>query len=190
MSDETGIWSHVTRALRRRRQTQGNSDTPEVSHEQQGFGFPTGRFNIRCTFRADRSQWTHSIPSDSKKNPTSPTQGLLYFNFVYEETADVPLKYASVQIDVKPFAKTERPPRFTLGAPEPAIEGNTQERFVQESGTAEAQPELTAEPVGGAKAGKLSRQKNTEFKERNWWTFRAQLQDDTNRRLYLEANAP
>ena len=88
-------------------------------HDDQSLGQSIGRIDIRCTLKADASHWTKS--PDCLE--TAEITGLLHFNIEYRAQASVPLRSASVQIDVGAGVNAEPVPTVKACAPLSAISG-------------------------------------------------------------------
>lgn len=88
-------------------------------HDDQSLGQKIGRIDIRCTLKADASHWTKS--PDCLE--TAEITGLLHFNIEYRAQASVPLRSASVQIDVGAGVNAEPVPTVKACAPLSAISG-------------------------------------------------------------------
>jgi hypothetical protein len=88
-------------------------------HEDQSLGQRIGRVDIRCTLKANASHWTKS----TNYLEIAEITGLLHFNIEFRADASVPLRSASVQIDVGEGVNKEPVPTIKAYAPLSAISG-------------------------------------------------------------------
>jgi hypothetical protein len=137
-------------------------------HEDQSLGQRIGRIDIRCTLKADASHWTKSTDCLDSAEIT----GLLHFNIEFRADASVPLRSASVQIDVGEGVNKEPVPTIKAYAPLSAISGAQVRQHIVD--TTRTDPHLAVTtPYGGVEGSAYSHEVNREFDTEDKWSFRA-----------------
>lgn len=136
--------------------------------DDQSLGQQIGRVDIRCTLKADDSRWTESRDVQNDVQIT----GLLHFNIEFNAQVGVPLRSASVQIDVGTGVNEEPVPTIKECAPKSAIKGPPMKQHIVDTMTTDPQVELTT-PYGGVKGGGRMHQVSKEFEGEHIWYFKA-----------------
>ena len=145
-------------------------DVPDKApyHNNQALGQQIGRINIRCTLKAGASCWTKSSQCGNDAEIT----GLLHFNIEYNDNGSVPLRSASVQIDVGSGINAEPIPVFETCAPLAAITGAAVRQHILDNTTKDPQAEVTSS-FGGLKGSGYSHAVSKEFDNEHRWYFKA-----------------
>jgi len=146
-----------SRALRRAREQ-------EPYHGDQALGRQIGHMDIMCTLNSRESSWTESTEGD--------ITGLLCFNIRYKDDGGVPLRSASVQIDVGTPINESPIPVFEAWAPSPGITGASVKQHIVDNRTRNPQLELST-PYGGVSCSGLSHEVSKEFDNEHRWSFEA-----------------
>ena len=137
-------------------------------HDDQALGQQIGRIGIQCTLRAGASHWTKTTPCGGSSEIT----GLLIFNIEYNDRGAVPLRSASVQIDVGSGINEEPVPVFKACAPLSAITGAPVKQHIMDNTTKDPQAEVTSS-FGGLKGSGYSHEVSKEFDNEHRWYFKA-----------------
>jgi hypothetical protein len=137
-------------------------------HDDQSLGQKIGRIDIRCTLKADASHWTKS--PDCLE--TAEITGLLHFNVEYRAHASVPLRSASVQIDVGAGVNAEPVPTVKACAPLSAISGAQVRQHIVDTTRMDPQIAITT-AAGGVEGSVYSHEVNREFDTEHRWFFMA-----------------
>jgi hypothetical protein len=137
-------------------------------HDDQALGQQIGRIDIRCTLKAGASHWTKSASCMGAADIT----GLLFFNIEYNDHGAVPLRSASVQIDVGAGINEEPIPIFKTCAPLSAITGSPVKQHIMDNKTKDPQAEVTSS-FGSLKGSGYSHEVSKEFDNEHRWYFKA-----------------
>ena len=135
-------------------------------HEDQSLGQRIGRIDIRCTLKADASHWTKSTDCLDSAEIT----GLLHFNIDFRAHAGVPVRSASVEIDVSAGVNDEPVPTVKACAPLSAISGATLRQHIVDTTRTEPHLAITT-PFGGVEGSVYSHGVNREFDTEDNWLF-------------------
>jgi hypothetical protein len=134
-------------------------------HDDQSLSQQIGRVDIRCKLISDASHWT-------KSTDAAEITGLLHFNIEYCAQANVPLRSASVQIDIGAGVNEEPVPTVKACAPLSAISGAQVRQHVVDTTRTDPHLAITT-PYGGVEGSAHSHEVSREFDTQHRWSFMA-----------------
>lgn len=144
----------------------GTTTAAASNDETQNLGINAGKYDIRCTLEGKRSAWA---PKWSVDSTSSEVQGVLYFELQFKQPSDLPLKYATVRINIGGQANAEPVPVVATYAPKYGIEGPAMSHTTSRNRNYNPQISVSAGPASVGVSG-ISGGSNVEsVSERKWY---------------------